>query len=133
MRDSRACLLWSGVRKVCASVNRGVDAALGDWFVLNVVLCRVLVGELVHSVEAFLERVVDFDKRLPLLRQRILGKDCFNRALRFACPAVDALLWIDDQDALRLVDAVDRADVDAREIFDVDARLRDDVRHGRLL
>ena len=28
------------------------------------------------------------------------------------------------------VDAVDRADVDARAIFDVDARLGDDVRHG---
>jgi hypothetical protein len=27
------------------------------------------------------------------------------------------------------VDAVDRADVDAREVFDVDARLGDDVRH----
>jgi hypothetical protein len=28
------------------------------------------------------------------------------------------------------VDAVDRADVNAREIFDVDAGLGDDVRHG---
>jgi hypothetical protein len=35
----------------------------------------------------------------------------------------------DDQDPLELVDAVDRADVDAREVFDVDAGLGDDVRH----
>ena len=31
---------------------------------------------------------------------------------------------------LEHVDAVDRADVDAREIFDVDAGLGDDVRHA---
>ena len=45
--------------------------------------------------------------------------------------AVDALLRIDDEDAAELVDAVDRADVDAREVFDVDAGLGDDVRHAR--
>ena len=43
--------------------------------------------------------------------------------------AVDALLGIDDQDPLELVDAVDRADVDARLVFDVDAGLGDDVGH----
>ena len=47
--------------------------------------------------------------------------------------AVDALLGIDDEDPVGLVDAVDRADVDARAVFDVDARLGDDVRHVRLL
>jgi hypothetical protein len=31
------------------------------------------------------------------------------------------------------VDAVDRADVHARPVFDVDAGLGDDVRHGRRL
>ena len=44
--------------------------------------------------------------------------------------AVDALLGVDDEDPLEHVDAVDRADVDAREVFDVDARLGDDVRHA---
>src|SRR6266536_4107406 len=44
--------------------------------------------------------------------------------------AVDALLGVDDQDPLELVDAVHRADVHAREVLDVDARLGDDVRHG---
>ena len=32
--------------------------------------------------------------------------------------------------ATELVDAVDRADIDAGAIFDVDARFGDDVRHG---
>jgi hypothetical protein len=35
------------------------------------------------------------------------------------------------EDALELVDAVDGADVDAGEVFDVDAGLGDDVRHRR--
>src|SRR5439155_16773922 len=43
--------------------------------------------------------------------------------------AVYALLRVDDQDPLELVDAIDRADVDAREVFDVDAGLGDDVGH----
>ena len=47
--------------------------------------------------------------------------------------AIDALLGIDHEDAFRLVNAVDGADVDARAILDVDTRLRDDVRHGGLL
>src|SRR5207247_11465669 len=51
------------------------------------------------------------------------------RALRLARPTVDALLRVDDEDPLELVNAVDRTDVDAGEVFDVDARLRDDVRH----
>src|SRR4051794_30416342 len=44
--------------------------------------------------------------------------------------AVDAFFRVDDQDPLELVDAVDGTDVDAREVFDVDAGLGDDVRHG---
>ena len=48
-------------------------------------------------------------------------------------PPVDALLGVDDQDALELVDAVDWADIDAGAIFDVDAGLGDDVRHPELL
>ena len=63
--------------------------------------------------------------------QRVLGEDRLHRALRFARPAIDALLRIDDQDPLELVDAVDRADVDAGAVFDVDAGLGDDVRHAR--
>src|SRR5712691_4088226 len=104
---------------------------LFDRFVLNVVLGRVLVRQRVDDVEALGERVVDLDERLPLLRQRVLRKDRLDRALRFARAAVDALLGVDDEDAVRLVDAVDGADVDARAVFDVDAGLRDDVRHKR--
>src|SRR5712692_1881484 len=42
-------------------------------------------------------------------------------------PSVDALLGVDDPDPV----AVDRADVDAGVVFDVDAGLGDHVRHRR--
>src|SRR4029077_14884431 len=61
--------------------------------------------------------------------QCILRKDRLDRTIRFAGAAVDALIRIDDEDALQQMDAVDRADVDAGEVFDVDAELGDDVRH----
>ena len=62
--------------------------------------------------------------------QRVLREDRLDRALGLARTAVDALLGIDHEDPLGLVDAVDRADVDAGSVFDVDAGLGDDVRHG---
>jgi hypothetical protein len=51
---------------------------------------------------------------LPLVRERILREDRLHRALRLAGPAVDALLGVDHEDPLELVDAVDRANIDAR-------------------
>src|SRR4249919_1142716 len=98
-------------------------------WILDVVLGRVLVDELVHDVGALTVGVVDPDKRLPLVRECILRKDRLDRTLRFAGAAVDALLRIYDEDALDLVNAIDGADVDAGEVFDVDAGLSDDVRH----
>ncbi len=75
------------------------------------------------------ERVVDLDEGVPLVRQGVLGEDRLHRALRFARAAIYALLGVDDQHPLEHVDAIDRADIDAREVFDVDAGLGDDVRH----
>ena len=78
----------------------------------------------------FVEGVVDLDERVPFVGQRVLGEDRLDRALGLAGAAVDALLRVDDEDPVGLVDAVDRADVDAGEVFDVDAGLGDDVRHA---
>src|SRR5215211_929379 len=85
-------------------------------WVLDVVLGGVLVRELVDDVRTVAVGVVDLDEGLPLVRQRVLGEDRLDRALRFAGAAIYALLGIDDQDPLELVDAVDRADIDAREV-----------------
>src|SRR5205814_972152 len=110
----------------------GYYPACGDLFqgwVLDVVLGRIFVGELVDDVEAFTVRVVDLHERLPLIGKRVLGEDRLDRAFRFAGAAIYTFLWIDHQDALGLVNAVDGAHVDARKILNVDARLGDDVRH----
>src|SRR5205823_2217832 len=53
--------------------------------------------------------------------------------LRFARPAVDALLGVDDEHPAELVDAIDRADVHAGPVLHVDTRLGDDVGHAYLL
>jgi len=84
-----------------------------DGRVLHVVLSGVLVRQLVDDVSALAVGVVDLDEVVPLLRKSILGKDRLNRAFRFARTAIDALLGVDDQNSLELVDAVDRADIDA--------------------
>src|SRR5262249_11565724 len=114
--------------------GRGSSAAFGcaypTYLVLNVVLDGVFLDEAVDRLHAGVERSVDADERLPLLGQRVLGKDRLDRALGLAGAAGDALLGVDDEDPLALVDAVDRADVDARPVLDVDARLRDHVRHA---
>ena len=96
-------------------------------------LGRVRVDERVDRLGAALVRVVDLHERLPLVGERVLREDRLDRALRLARAAVDALLRIDDQHPAELVDAVDRTDVHAGAIFDVDARLGDDVRHAASL
>jgi hypothetical protein len=101
--------------------------------VVDVVLVRVLVRQLVDDRHTLAVRRVDAHERLPLLGQRVLGEDRLDRALGLAGAAVDALLGVDDEDAAGLVDAVHGADVDAGAILDVDARLGDHVRHGGLL
>src|SRR4051794_32766535 len=85
-------------------------------------LCSVAYSSTsLSTTEAFAVRVVDAHEGLPLVGQRILREDRLDRALRLAGSTVDALLGVDDQDAPGLVDAVDRAHVDAGAIFDVDA------------
>src|SRR5829696_2478889 len=98
--------------------------------VLHVVLRGVLVRKVVHDVRAFTVGVVDLHEGLPFVGQRVLGEDRLDRTLGLAGTAIDALLWIDDEDPLELVDAVDGAYVHAGEVFDVDAGLGDDVRHA---
>src|ERR1700683_4105815 len=69
----------------------------------------------------------------PLLGNRIaVGDDRLDRAFRLAYPAVDALVGVDDQHVLTLVEAIDGADLHAIHIFAADTGLGDDIGHGRL-
>src|SRR5699024_3328432 len=66
----------------------------------------------------------------PLLRDVVLVVDGLDGADRLTGTTVDALVGVDVQRAVALVDAVDRALLDARLVLDVDAGLRDHIRHG---
>ena len=83
------------------------------------------------------EVVEELDVRLvvvlPLLGHVVLVEDRLDRADRLAGAAVDALVGVDVEHPLALVDAVDGALLDARLVQHVDARLGDDVGHRRLL
>src|SRR3954465_11061321 len=98
--------------------------------VLDVVLGGVRVHQRVDHVEALVVGRVDGHEGIPLLGERVLGEDRLDRALRLARAAVDALLRVDHEHPVRLVDAIDRTDVDAGLVLDVDARLADHVRHA---
>src|SRR3954451_4462326 len=66
---------------------------------------------------------------LPLLRGVVLVEDRLDGAHRLAGSAVHALVGVDVEHPLPLVDAVDGALVDAGPVLQVDAGLRDDVGH----
>ena len=72
---------------------------------------------------------VDRGELLPLGRHVVLVEDRRHRADGLARPAVDTLVGVDVEHPRPLVDAVDRALVDARLVLDVDARLADRVGH----
>ena len=56
--------------------------------------------------------------------------DRVNGALRLAHTAIDALIRLDHEEILTLVEAVHRADFDAIGVFACDARVRDDIGQG---
>src|SRR4029079_14745281 len=63
----------------------------------------------------------------------VLVEDRRHGAHRLARAAVHALVGLDVELAATLLDAVDRALIDARPVLQVDARLGDHVRHRGLL
>src|SRR5699024_11859248 len=69
---------------------------------------------------------------LPLLGHIVFEEDRLDGADGFAGPAVDAFVGVDVERALALVDAVDRAFLDAGSVLHVHAGLGDDVGHGFL-
>ena len=66
----------------------------------------------------------------PRLRVRLDG---VHRAFRLAHPAVDALVGMNDEHVLALVEAVDGTDFHAVRELALDAVLVDDIGHSKLL
>src|SRR5580704_12861515 len=91
--------------------------------------------------ELLLRVKVRVDRRvtLPLLRTVFERENCGNRANRHTSTAVDTLRGIDEELLhafmlgliLARVDAVDRADVNARSVFCADAGLGSHICHSR--
>src|SRR5207344_3446681 len=73
---------------------------------------------------------VDGRELLPLTGELLVREDRGDGADRHAGVAIHALIRLDVEHPRALVDAVDRALVDARLVLDVDARFGDDVGHG---
>ena len=61
-----------------------------------------------------------------------IGQDRFGRTLRFANPAIDAFAGVDDEHVLALVEAIDRADLDAVRVLALDAGVGNDIGHGNV-
>src|SRR3546814_17586093 len=59
-----------------------------------------------------------------------IGQSRRGRAFRFAHAAVDALVRVDDQHILALVETVHGANLDAIHIFAADAVIGHDIGHG---
>src|SRR5215471_8853351 len=78
------------------------------------------------------ELLVDLGVLLPLGRQLIVDEDRLDGAHRLARAAVDALIRMDVEHRLALVDAVHGADFHAGLVLDIDAGFRDHVRHSDL-
>src|ERR1700722_22873 len=67
----------------------------------------------------------------PFLGLRVAVRhDRLDRAFGFAHPAIDAFIGVDHQHVLALVEAIDRANLDAVEVFAFDAGFGDDIGHG---
>src|ERR1700730_7314333 len=59
--------------------------------------------------------------------------DCLDRAFRLTDAAINALVGVNDEHILALVEAIHRADLDAVHVFALDATFDDDVGHSSTL
>src|SRR5438105_15112498 len=70
------------------------------------------------------------DVAFPLRRRVFLREDRRHRALRLAGTTIDALVGMNVELILSLVDAVHRAHIHAGAVFYTDARFGDDIGHS---
>src|SRR5688572_2055559 len=82
-----------------------------------------------HTGIVLEELLVQLDEALPLVRSLVLREDRLDRTDRLARAAIDALVGMNEELILALVDAIDRAHLHAGLVLDVDARLGDHIRH----
>lgn len=59
-----------------------------------------------------------------------VGDDGLNRAFRFANAAINALIRVDDEGILALIEAINGADLDTVSVFALNADIRNNKRHS---
>src|SRR6185295_15129538 len=94
---------------------------------------RLRLGGRLDARVVLEELLVQLDEVLPVGRSLVFREDRLHRAYRLTSAAVDALIRVDVEHGLALVDAVHGADLDAGLVLHVDAGLSDDIRHSGLL
>ena len=75
---------------------------------------------------------VSFVKIFPFFWNVIFVINRFNRADRFSCAAIHALIWLDVQHSIAFINTIDWTLFDTRFIFNIDTRFRDYVGHRTL-
>src|SRR5438445_125655 len=75
------------------------------------------------------ELLVQLDVVLPLLWRLVFREDRLHRTDGLARATVDALVRMDEEHRVALVNAVDGANLDTGFVFHVDAGLGNDIRH----
>src|ERR1700742_2485090 len=76
---------------------------------------------------------IDRDPGLQLLREPVVRMNRCDGAHGLAQAAIDALVRLNVERAPALIDAVDRAGVEASLVLYIDAGVGDDIGHERLL
>jgi hypothetical protein len=82
---------------------------------------------------AIIEEVEELDIGLivvrPLVGQIVFVVDGFNRADWLTSTAIDALIRLDVEHTIALIDAIDRTFVDTCAILEINTGLGDNIRH----
>src|SRR5947207_183051 len=133
-RPRPSTLAQEASRKVKATARLFALARLGSEVLLEFVgFTFVLVG--IGGRGALARDVRPLDRELgvhlePFFRLAVgVGNDGIGRALGLADAAVDALVGMDHQHVVALVEAVDGADLHAVHVLALDAVFGDDVSH----
>src|ERR1700741_2566536 len=130
----------AGIPRSSALSSKAVPFLLLPLAGLGVEVLLELVGDFLPGVGVGRRRPFSGDVRPfhreirvqlePLLGLRLgVGQDRLGRVLRLAHAAVDALVGMDDEHVVALVEAVDGADLDAVHVLALDAVLGPDVSH----
>src|SRR5215467_5176912 len=94
---------------------------------------RLALGRGLDAGVVLEELLVHLDVLLPVRRRLVLGEDRLDGADGLASAAVDALIRMDVEHGLALVDAVHGAHLDAGLVLHVDTGFSNDIRHYSLL